>query len=114
MNNQFQKKNKHFVLVLLKAPALKYEYANIENLTSGEVKGLIDNLKNRNNEDTIFNKEYQNYFEEAIGEKANELILIDQEKSIHEIIVRFDDDKLSKIIFKEFIERIYDYFWKRT
>ena len=57
----------------------------------------------------MFNPEYSKYFEEAYGEKASELILTGaKETSIHEILVGFDEDKQTKISFKDFIQRIYE------
>ena len=103
--------NKLFFFLTLSSPDLVDEDLSAIKLNEKLVseKKLMDNLDNRKDEDIIFNTEYQKYFEEAYGEKASELILIGaKESSIHEILVGFDEDKQSKISFKEFIERIYE------
>ena len=103
--------NKLYFFLTLSSPNLVDEDLSAIKLNEKLVteKKLMDNLDNRKDEDIIFNTEYQKYFEEAYGEKASELILIGaKESSIHEILVGFDEDKQSKISFKEFIERIYE------
>ena len=103
--------NKLYFFLTLSSPDLVDEDLSAIKLNEKLVseKKLMDNLENRKDEDIIFNTEYQKYFEEAYGEKASELILIGaKESSIHEILVGFDEDKQSKISFKEFIERIYE------
>ena len=103
--------NKLYFFLTLSSPDLVDEDLSAIKLNEKLVteKKLMDNLDNRKDEDIIFNTEYQKYFEEAYGEKASELILIGaKESSIHEILVGFDEDKQSKISFKEFIERIYE------
>lgn len=103
--------NKLYFFLTLSSPDLVDEDLSAIKLNEKLVseKKLMDNLDNRKDEDIIFNTEYQKYFEETYGEKASELILIGaKESSIHEILVGFDEDKQSKISFKEFIERIYE------
>ena len=103
--------NKLYFFLTLSSPDLVDEDLSAIKLNEKLVteKKLMDNLDNRKDEDIIFNTEYQKYFEEAYGEKASELTLIGaKESSIHEILVGFDEDKQSKISFKEFIERIYE------
>ena len=103
--------NKLYFFLTLSSPDLVDEDLSAIKLNEKLVteKKLMDNLDNRKDEDIIFNTEYQKYFEEAYGEKASELILIGaKESSIHEILVGFDEEKQSKISFKEFIERIYE------
>ena len=103
--------NELYFFLTLSSPDLVDEDLSAIKLNEKLVteKKLMDNLENRKDEDIIFNTEYQKYFEEAYGEKASELILIGaKESSIHEILVGFDEDKQSKISFKEFIERIYE------
>jgi len=103
--------NKLYFFLTLSSPDLVDEDLSAIKLNEKLVteKKLMDNLENRKDEDIIFNTEYQKYFEEAYGEKASELILIGaKESSIHEILVGFDEEKQSKISFKEFIERIYE------
>ena len=103
--------NKLYFFLTLSSPDLVDEDLSAIKLNEKLVseKKLMDNLENRKDEDIIFNTEYQKYFEESYGEKASELILIGaKESSIHEILVGFDEDKQSKISFKEFIERIYE------
>ena len=103
--------NKLYFFLTLSSPDLVDEDLSAIKLNEKLVseKKLMDNLDNRKDEDIIFNTEYQKYFEEAYGEKASELILIGaKESSIHEILVGFEEDKQSKISFKEFIERIYE------
>ena len=103
--------NKLYFFLTLSSPDLVDEDLSAIKLNEKLVteKKLMDNLDNRKDEDIIFNTEYQKYFEESYGEKASELILIGaKESSIHEILVGFDEDKQSKISFKEFIERIYE------
>ena len=103
--------NKLYFFLTLSSPDLVDEDLSAIKLNEKLVteKKLMANLDNRKDEDIIFNTEYQKYFEEAYGEKASELILIGaKESSIHEILVGFDEDKQSKISFKEFIERIYE------
>ena len=103
--------NKLYFFLTLSSPDLVDEDLSAIKLNEKLVseKKLMDNLENRKDEDIIFNTEYQKYFEEAYGEKASELILIGaRETSIHEILVGFDEEKQSKISFKEFIERIYE------
>ena len=103
--------NKLYFFLTLSSPDLVDEDLSAIKLNEKLVteKKLMDNLDNRKDEDIIFNTEYQKYFEEAYGEKASELILIGaKESSMHELLVGFDEDKQSKISFKEFIERIYE------
>ena len=103
--------NKLYFFLTLSSPDLVDEDLSAIKLNEKLVteKKLMDNLENRKDEDIIFNTEYQKYFEEAYGEKASELILIGaKESSMHELLVGFDEDKQSKISFKEFIERIYE------
>ena len=121
MREQFLKKNeiinkdlnfnKLYFFLTLSSPDLVDEDLSVVKINEKLVteKKLMDNLENRKDEDIIFNKEYQKYFDEAYGEKASELILIGaRETSIHEILVGFDEDKQPKISFKEFIEKIYE------
>ena len=103
--------NKLYFFLTLSSPDLVDEDLSLIKLNEKLIteKKIMDNLDNRKDEDIIFNTEYQKYFDEAYGEKASELILIGaRESSIHEILVGFDEDKQSKISFKEFIERIYE------
>ena len=74
-----------------------------------EEKNLFDNLENRKDDQILFNSENQKYFEETYGEKAAELILIGAKEScIHEILNGFDEDKQTKISFKDFIQKVYE------
>jgi len=103
--------NKLYFFLTLTSPDLVDEDLSVVKINEKLVieKKLMDNLENRKDEDIIFNKEYQKYFDEAYGEKASELILIGaRETAIHEILVGFDEDKQPKISFKEFIEKIYE------
>jgi len=74
-----------------------------------EEKKMMDNLENRKDADILYNTDNQKYFEDTYGEKAAELILIGaKESSIHEILIGFDDEKQTKISFKDFINKIYE------
>ena len=74
-----------------------------------EEKKMFDNLENRKDDQILFNSDNQKYFEETYGEKAAELILIGAKEScIHEILNGFDEEKQTKISFKEFIQRVYE------
>ena len=121
LKNEFLKNNeavikdanisKFFFFLTLSSPDLVDEDLSILKLNEKLVteKKLFDNLENRKDEDIMFNPEYSKYFEEAYGEKASELILTGaKETSIHEILVGFDEDKQTKISFKDFIQRIYE------
>ena len=103
--------NKLYFFLTLSSPDLVDEDLSTIKLNEKLIteQKLIDNLDNRKDADIIFNSEYPKYFDEAYGEKASELILIGaKESSMHELLVGFDEDKQSKISFKEFIERIYE------
>ena len=103
--------NKLYFFLTLSSPDLVDEDLSAIKLNEKLVteKKIMDNLENRKDEDIMFNTEYQKYFDDVYGEKSSELILIGaRETSIHEILVGFDEDKQSKISFKEFIERIYE------
>ena len=103
--------NKLYFFLTLSSPDLVDEDLSAIKLNEKLVteKKIMDNLENRKDEDIMFNTEYQKYFDDVYGEKASELILIGaRETSIHEILVGFDEDKQSKISFKEFIEKIYE------
>ena len=121
MREQFLKKNeiinkdlnfnKLYFFLTLSSPDLVDEDLSTIKLNEKLIteQKLIDNLDNRKDADIIFNSEYPKYFDEAYGEKASELILIGaKESSMHELLVGFDEDKQSKISFKDFIERIYE------
>ena len=74
-----------------------------------EEKKMFDNLENRKDDQILFNSDNQKYFEETYGEKAAELILIGAKEScIHEILNGFDEEKQTKISFKDFIQRVYE------
>ena len=103
--------NKLYFFLTLSSPDLVDEDLSTIKLNEKLIteQKLIDNLDNRKDADIIFNSEYPKYFDEAYGEKASELILIGaKESSMHELLVGFDEDKQSKISFKDFIERIYE------
>ena len=103
--------NKLYFFLTLSSPDLVDEDLSTIKLNEKLIteQKLIDNLDNRKDADIIFNSEYPKYFDEAYGEKASELILIGaKESSMHELLVGFDEDKQSKISFKEFIQRIYE------
>ena len=72
-------------------------------------KKLSDAVENRKDEEILFNKENEKYFEENYGEKGAELILTGaKETSIHEILAGFDNDKKTTISFREFITDIFE------
>jgi len=74
-----------------------------------EEKKMFDNLENRKDDQILFNSDNQKYFEETYGEKAAEFILMGAKEScIHEILNGFDEDKQTKISFKDFIQRVYE------
>ena len=74
-----------------------------------EEQKMFDNLENRKDDQILFNSDNQKYFEETYGEKAAELILIGAKEScIHEILNGFDEEKQTKISFKDFIQRVYE------
>ena len=74
-----------------------------------EEKKMFDNLENRKDDQILFNSDNQRYFEETYGEKAAEFILMGAKEScIHEILNGFDEDKQTKISFKDFIQRVYE------
>ena len=74
-----------------------------------EEKKLFNSLENRKDEEILFNKDNAKYFEENYGEKSTELILTGaKETCIHEILTGFEDDKQTKISFKDFITNIYE------
>ena len=103
--------NKLYFFLTLSSPDLVDEDLSTIKLNEKLIteQKLIDNLDNRKDADIIFNSEYPKYFDKAYGEKASELILIGaKESSMHELLVGFDEDKQSKISFKDFIERIYE------
>ena len=74
-----------------------------------EEKKMFDNLENRKDDQILFNSDNQKYFEETYGEKAAEFILMGAKEScIHEILNGFDEDRQTKISFKDFIQRVYE------
>ena len=74
-----------------------------------EEKKLFNALENRNDEEILFNKDNIKYFEENYGEKSAELMLAGaKECCIHEILTGFEDDKQTKISFKDFITNIFE------
>ena len=74
-----------------------------------EEKNMFDNLENRKDALILFNSDNQKYLEETYGEKATELILTGAKEScIHEILNGFDEDKQTKISFKDFIQKVYE------
>ena len=74
-----------------------------------EEKKMFDNLENRKDDQILFNSDNQKYFEETYGEKAAEFILMGAKEScIHEILNGFDEDKQTKISFKDLIQRVYE------
>jgi hypothetical protein len=74
-----------------------------------EEKKMFDNLENRKDDQILFNSDNQKYFEEIYGEKAAEFILMGAKEScIHEILNGFDEDRQTKISFKDFIQRVYE------
>lgn len=82
-------------------------YSLNEKLT--EEKKLFNALENRKDEEILFNKDNIKYFEENYGEKSAELILTGaKECCIHEILIGFEDDKQTKISFKDFITNIFE------
>jgi hypothetical protein len=74
-----------------------------------EEKKLFDSLENRKDEEILFKKDNIKYFEENYGEKGAELILNGAKEScIHEILSGFEENKQTKISFKEFIYNIFE------
>ena len=74
-----------------------------------EEKKMFDNLENRKDDQILFNSDNQRYFEETYGEKAAEFILMGAKEScIHEILNGFDEDRQTKISFKDFIQKVYE------
>ena len=74
-----------------------------------EEKKMFDNLENRKDDQILFNSDNQKYFEETYGEKAAEFILMGAKEScIHEILNGFDEEKQTKISFKDFIQKVYE------
>ena len=74
-----------------------------------EEKKMFDNLENRKDDQILFNSDNQKYFEETYGEKAAEFILMGAKEScIHEILNGFDEDRQTKISFKDFIQKVYE------
>ena len=74
-----------------------------------EEKKMFDNLENRKDDQILFNSDNQKYFEETYGEKAAEFILTGAKEScIHEILNGFDEDRQTKISFKDFIQKVYE------
>ena len=72
-------------------------------------KGLCDALDNRQDAEILFDNSNKKYFDDIYGEKGTELILTGaKETCIHEILVGFEDDKQTKVSFKEFITSIYE------
>ena len=70
---------------------------------------LLDALENRQDAEILFNNDNRKYFEDTYGEKSTELILTGaKETCIHEILVGFEDDKQTKVSFKEFIISVYE------
>jgi len=103
--------SKLFFFLTLSSPDLVDE--NLDDYKLNEKlkteKKLMDDLENRNDEQILFNNDNKKYFEDEYGEKATELILAGaKETCIHEILVGFEDDKQTKVSFKDFITRIYE------
>ena len=74
-----------------------------------EEKKLFDSLEDRKDEEILFKKDNIKYFEENYGEKGAELILNGAKEScIHEILSGFEENKQTKISFKEFIYNIFE------
>ena len=72
-------------------------------------KGLCDALDNRQDAEILFDNSNKKYFDDTYGEKGTELILTGaKETCIHDILVGFEDDKQTKVSFKEFITSIYE------
>jgi len=72
-------------------------------------KGLCDALDNRQDAEILFDNNNKKYLDDTYGEKGTELILTGaKETCIHEILVGFEDDKQTKVSFKEFITSIYE------
>ena len=70
---------------------------------------LLDALENRQDAEILFNNDNRKYFEDTYGEKSTELILTGaKETCIHEILIGFEDDKQTKVSFKEFIISVYE------
>ena len=74
-----------------------------------EEKKLFDSLEDRKDEEILFKKDNIKYFEENYGEKGADLILNGAKEScIHEILSGFEENKQTKISFKEFIYNIFE------
>lgn len=72
-------------------------------------KSLCDALDNRQDAEILFDNNNRKYFDETYGDKGADLILTGaKETCIHEILVGFEDDKQTKVSFKEFITSIYE------
>lgn len=103
--------SKLYFFLTMSSPDLVDEDISQINLNEKlvEEKKMMDNLENRKDADILYNTDNQKYFEDTYGEKAAELILIGaKESSIHEILIGFDDEKQTKISFKDFINKIYE------
>ena len=103
--------DKLYFFLVMTSPNLVDEDISLIKLNEKlvEEKKMMDNLENRKDAYILYDTENQKYFEDTYGEKAAELILIGaKESSIHEIFIGFDDDKQTKISFKDFIEKIYE------
>lgn len=103
--------SKLIFFITLSSPDLVDEDLSIYKL-SGELKvekSLCDALDNRQDAEILFDNNNNKYFEDTYGEKGAELILTGaKETCIHEILVGFEDDKQTKVSFKEFITSIYE------
>ena len=83
------------------------EYNLEEKLT--EEKKIFDALQNRKDEKILYKKDNIKYFEDNYGEKGAELLLNGAKEScIYEILSEFEENKQTKISFKEFIYNIFE------
>ncbi len=99
-----------FFLIMISQDLVDEDLEQIKlNEKLDEEKKMFDNLENRKDDQILFNSDNQRYFEETYGEKAAEFILMGAKEScIHEILNGFDEDKQTKISFKDFIQRVYE------
>ena len=99
-----------FFLIMISQDLVDEDLEHIKlNEKLVEEKKMFDNLENRKDDQILFNSDNQRYFEETYGEKAAEFILMGAKEScIHEILNGFDEDKQTKISFKDFIQRVYE------
>ena len=103
--------SKLIFFITLSSPDFVDEDLNIYKLSPQlkTEKNLCDALDNRQDAEILFDNSNKKYFDDTYGEKGTEFIFTGaKETCIHEILVGFEDDKQTKISFKEFITSIYE------